>query len=92
MIEFENENKQLGFLDVTITNTGRSSFDFKIFWKTLITNVQIKPNSSIAPHIAMGVFKGFFHNHTKYILQSISRVKQIFELTFSQRMDITEIH
>ena len=58
-IEFENENKQLKFLDVTITNTGNNSYDFKIFRKTSITNVQIKPNSNIAPHIAMGVFKGF---------------------------------
>ena len=58
-IEFENENKQLNFLDITITNTGNNSYDFKIFRKTSITNVQIKPNSNIAPHIAMGVFKGF---------------------------------
>ena len=57
--EFENESKQLSFLDVTITNTGNNSYDFKIFRKTSITNVQIKPNSNIASHIAMGVFKGF---------------------------------
>ena len=59
-IEFENENKQLNFLDITITNTGNNSYDFKIFQKTSVTNVQIKPNSNIAPHIAMGVFKGSF--------------------------------
>ena len=58
-IEFENENKQLNFLDITIINTGNNSYDFKIFRRTSITNVQIKPNSNIAPHIAMGVFKGF---------------------------------
>ena len=58
-IEFENENKQLSFLDVTITNTGNNSYDFKIFRKTSITNVQIKPNSNIPPNITMGVFKGF---------------------------------
>ena len=33
-IEFENENKQLSFLDVTITSTGNNSYDFKIFQKT----------------------------------------------------------
>ena len=32
-IEFENENKQLSFLDVTITNTGNNSYDFKSFGK-----------------------------------------------------------
>ena len=59
MIEFENENKQLNFLDITFTSAGSNSYDLKIFWKTSITNVQIKPNSNIAPHIAMGVFKSF---------------------------------
>ena len=72
-IEFENENKQLSFLDVTITNTGNNSYDFKIkiFRKTSITNVQIKPDPSIAPHMAMGVFKGFHSRAykicTKYV-------------------------
>ena len=37
-IEFENENKQLSFLDATITNTGNNSHDFKIFRKTSIEN------------------------------------------------------
>ena len=56
-IEFVNENKQLSFLDVSITSTGNNSYDFKILLITSITNVQIKPK--IAPHIAMGVFKDF---------------------------------
>ena len=71
-IGFKNENKQFSFLDVTMTNTGNNSYDFKIFRKTSIRNVQIKPNSNIAPHIVMGVFKGFL---SKYVLKSISRVK-----------------
>ena len=58
-IEFENESKQLNFLDMTITNTGNNSYDLKIFRKKSITNLQIKPNSNIAQHIAVGVFKGF---------------------------------
>ena len=75
-IEFENENKQLNFLDITITNTGNNSYDFKIFRKTSITNVQIKPNSNIAPHITQWEYlKVFFHEPTKYVLKSISRVK-----------------
>ena len=64
--EFKNENKQLNFLDITISNTGNNSYDFKIFRKTSITNVQIKPNSNIAPQ------KIFFQEHTKYVLKSIS--------------------
>ena len=40
-IEFENENKQLSFFKASITNTSNKSYDFKIFRKTSITNVQI---------------------------------------------------
>ena len=41
-IQFENNQKQLNFLDITITNNGTNSYDFKIFRKPTITNVQIK--------------------------------------------------
>ena len=58
-IEFENENKQLSFLDATITSTGNNSHDFKIFRKTSIANVQIRSNSNIAPNTAVEVLKGF---------------------------------
>ena len=59
-IEFENENKQLSLLDVTITNTGNNnSFDFKLIRRTSITNVQTKPNSNIAPNVAIRLLKGF---------------------------------
>ena len=63
--EFENENKQLSFLDVTIANTGNNSYDFKIFRKISLTNLQIIPNSNIATHIAMGVFKRFLSRACK---------------------------
>lgn len=50
----------LSFLDITVTNTVNSWCDLGIFEKLSITNVQIKSNSNIAPHTALGVFKGFF--------------------------------
>ena len=62
-IEFENEKKQLSFLDATITNTGNNSHDFKIFRKTSIAIVQVRSNSNIAPNTAVEVFKGF-HSRT----------------------------
>ena len=82
-IEFENENKQLSFLDVTFTNTGNNSYDFKIFRKTSVTNAQIKPNSNIAPPIAMGVFKGFLSRvykicTEKYLQSEIDILIDIF--------------
>ena len=35
------------------------SYDFKIFRKPAITNVQIKSNSNMAPNVSVSVFKGF---------------------------------
>ena len=70
MIEFGNENKQLSFLNETITNIVNNSYDFKIFRETSITNVQIKPDSNIAPHITMGVLKGFLSQTFKIFTES----------------------
>ena len=58
-IQFENNQKQFNFLDITITNNGTNSYDFKIFRKPAITNVQIKSNSNMAPNISVSVLKGF---------------------------------
>ena len=46
-------------MDVTIKNNLNQSYDFAVYRKPAITNVQIKPHSNICPNIAMGVFKGF---------------------------------
>ena len=58
-VEFENEHKELNFLDVCIKNNLKGKYEFKVHRKNAITKVQIKPNSSVAPKIADGVFKGF---------------------------------
>ena len=58
-IEFENNQKQLNFLDITITNNGTDSYDFKIFRKPAITNVQIKSNSNMAANVSVSNFTGF---------------------------------
>ena len=50
-IEFENQNKQLSFIDATSKNTGNNSYDYKIFWKTSITNVQTKPYAKSTENI-----------------------------------------
>ena len=94
IIEFENENKQLNFLDIAITNIGNNSYGFKIFRKTLIANVQIKPNSK--PHIAMGVLKTFLSRAykvcTKNHLQSeIDVLIDIFTENGHNRNTMTNI-
>ena len=47
-------------MDVTVKNNLNQSYDFAVYYKPAITNVQIKPHSNICPNIAMGLFKGFF--------------------------------
>ena len=90
--EFDFVNKQLSVLDVTITNTCKNSYDFKIFQKTSIRNVQMKSSSSIAPHIAMGVFKGFLSLAYKICTEKYLQSEIDFLIIFSQRMDKTEIY
>ena len=58
-MEMEDDKKQLGFLDVSITNSGNGSYEFQVYRKDAITNVQAKPHSSINPKIFSGIFKGF---------------------------------
>ena len=49
----------MNFLDVTIRKNLNHSYDFAVYCKPTITNVQIKPYSNICPNIAVGVSKGF---------------------------------
>ena len=63
-VEKENDG-ELSFLDINIRNNREGSYKFKVFRKDAITNVQIKPNSSINPNIINGVFKGFLVRATR---------------------------
>ena len=56
--EYDNDNKEVNFLDVTIKNNLNHSYDFAVYRKPAITNVKIKPYSNICLDIAMGIFKG----------------------------------
>ena len=58
-MEIEDTTKSLAFLDVQIRNDGSGSYDCKVYRKDAITNVQMKPHSSINPSILDSVFKGF---------------------------------
>ena len=58
-MEYENDNKEINFLDVTISNNLNNSYDFAVYRKPAITKIQVKPRFNICPNIAMGVFKGF---------------------------------
>ena len=58
-MEHENDNKELNFVDVTIRNNLIHSYNFSVYHKLAITNVQIKLPPNISPNIVMGVFKRF---------------------------------
>ena len=59
------ENGRLPFLDVEVINNRNGKYDFKVYRKSAITNVQLKPHSSINPNIFNSVFKGFLVRATR---------------------------
>ena len=64
-MEMEGEDKSLAFLNVKATNNRQGSYDFQIYRKKAITNVQIKPESSHDPKILSGIFKDFVQHSYK---------------------------
>ena len=64
-MEVEKEGKTLEYLDVKTTNNNEGKYDFEVFRKKAITNIQIKPSSSHDPKILHGIFKGFVHRAHK---------------------------
>ena len=64
-MEVEKEGKILNYLDVITKNNGQGRYDFDVFRKKAITNVQVKPNSSHDPKVLQGIFKGFVHRAHK---------------------------
>ena len=54
IIVYENDNKELNFLDVTRRNNLNQSYDFAVYRKPAITNVQKKPHSNILPKHSYG--------------------------------------
>ena len=60
---YENDNKELIFLEVTIRNNLNHSYDLAVYCKPAITKVQIKSHSNIFPDIIMENLKGFYHAH-----------------------------
>ena len=58
-MEKEDQSRKLNFLDVAIINTGAGKYEFKIYRKNAITNVQIKLYSYFSPALVRDIFKGF---------------------------------
>ena len=82
-MESENAEKTLEFLDITIINSGQGKYEFDVFRKDAITNVQVKPTSAHDPKILIGAFKGFVHRAFKicsknYLEQELEFLTNIF--------------
>ena len=94
--KFENNQKQLNFLDITITNNGTHSYDFKILRKPAITNVQSKSISNMAPNVSVPVLKGFLSIAYKiyskcYIDEEIQLLIDIFTKNVYERKTLEKI-
>ena len=50
-MEVEKEGKILQFLEILTRNNGVGKYDFQVYRKKAITNVELKPNSSHDPKI-----------------------------------------
>ncbi len=64
-MEVESANKDLTFLEIRTINNGQGKYEFDVFRKKAITNVQVKPNSSHDPRVLKGIFKGFVYRALK---------------------------
>ena len=59
-MDIEDNQKSLQFLDLDITNN-KGTYEYKIYRKNAITNVQVKPHSGHDPKTLKGIFTGFLH-------------------------------
>ena len=80
----EAENKSLAFMNVKTTNNKQGSYEFQVFRKKAITNVQVKPESSHDPKILSGIFKGFVHQAHKicsqhHLKNELEFIVQVFQ-------------
>ena len=48
--EYENDNKELIFLDIRVTNNENYSYDFTVYIKLAITNIQVKLHYNLSPN------------------------------------------
>ena len=73
-IESQNDDSELSFLDVTVTNNKQGRYNFKVHRKEAITNVQIKKSSSVNPELVIGVLR-FYDKSNAHMLSSTFRAR-----------------
>ena len=95
-VEPENDKNEINFLDITITNSKSGKYDFKVYRKDAITNIQIQPHSSVDPKIKTGVFKGFISRaynicSPKYLQAELRFLIEIFVENGYDRQELENI-
>ena len=82
-IDKEDGNKVFQFLDIKVINNSTGKYEFDVYRKNAITNVQVKPKSCHDPRVLQGIFKGFVHRamiicSDKYIKDELAFLKNVF--------------
>ena len=81
-IEDENKEKCLNFLDIK-TKNNNERYEFAVYCKSALTNVQIKPHSCITSSTITSIFKVFLERATnicswKYLRAKIEYLADMF--------------
>ena len=71
------------YSSLMMINNGTGKYEFDVYRKDAITNVQAKPKSCHDPRILQGIFKGFVHRamiiwSDKYIKDELAFFKNVF--------------
>ena len=69
---------------MAIKNIENNSYNFEVFCKAAISNVQIKPHWSISPSISIGVFKKFSSAYNKFSNKCLKAVVQFLIDVFAE--------
>ena len=64
-MDTESPNKEMAFLEIRTINNGQGKYEFDVYRKKAITNVQVKLHSSHDPQVLKGIFKGFVYRALK---------------------------
>ena len=77
------DKSHLNYLEVTTINNKKGHYEFKVYRKDAITNIQIKPDSCHDIRIKEGVFKGYITRakaicSKEHLEEEIMFIKQIF--------------
>ena len=95
-MDIEKEDKSLAFLRIRTINSGKGRYEFDVYRKEAITNVQVKPNSCHDPRTLQGIFKGFVHQAFKicsknYLEKELEFLTSVFIENGYEKKDLVKI-